>query len=601
MSDETNKTPAKIPRATAWRLIKGFWPTLRPHSRHVWWMGAFMLLGVPLAMISPLIVRQVVDLAQEGGWSDHLKVLTLVLFGMSVLSVAFGIAVGYNSTLFRAKALRDVRVRLHARQQLLSLRYYQDRETGYLMSRQLDDVGNLGGVMASAFVAAGVDAVKAAGFLVMLFALEWRMALGGCLLVGVMFLLQYFVSQPLRRRSRITRERWTAVNETLHQNISGHYLVQATASERQEGRRFRKVLHESVRAGLREDLFGLFTSHMVHLVVGVAPVLIILGGVILISRGEFTVGSLFAFFMYLGQMIGAAGEIARLNPAMQRSLASLQRINEVLDAEPEVRSPEPGRRLEALRGEVRFEEVGFAYDPSLPVLRDLSFQAPAGSVVALVGPSGAGKSTLVHLIPRFYDVTAGRILVDGLDLRDFDLSWLRQRIGVVPQEVFLFDRSIEENIAYGARAATQAAIQAAADAANATEFILETPKGFDTVIGERGVRLSGGQRQRIAIAREILRDPRILILDEATSSLDSESERLIQEALERLFVGRTSFVVAHRLSTVMRADIILVLDRGELVERGTHAELLQKRGLYHRLYETQFLRHLREPPSRQET
>jgi len=336
-------------------------------------------------------------------------------------------------------------------------------------------------------------------------------------------------------------------------------------------------------------MFSLLTSRIFSLIGGVAPTIIVLAGVYLIVTSDFTVGGLFAFFMYLAQMFGAVGRVAGLNSSLQRSVASVERIYEVLDTTPEVVSPHPGLKPGALEGEVRFERVTFEYLPDRPVLHDLSLTIPPRAMVALVGPSGAGKTTLAQLILRFFDPSDGRILIDGNNLRDLNLRWYRERIGLVPQDVFLFDRSVAENITYGNSGASPAQMRAAAEAANALEFIEAMPEGFDTVIGERGVKLSGGQRQRVAIAREILRNPKILILDEATSSLDSATERLIQQAMEVLLAGRTSVVIAHRLSTVLRADQIVVLDEGRIVETGRHPELLEADGLYANLYRSQFV------------
>ena len=585
-SPEDSPEPEKKPKT--WSLIKRLWPELRPHLRYVWGILIAMLLATPLALASPLIIRLVIDDA-IGGERSQLLDWGLILLAMTLGSVILGLLSGYCSTLFHTKVIYDLRKKLYLHVQRLSLSYYRDKETGYLMSRQVDDVGNLAGVMADAFGKAAIESLRAVAYMGMLFYVEWRMALGGVVLALMIFGFEYAISGQLRRRSREARERWTEVSEALHQSVTGHYLVQSTASERREARRFSGVLHKSVRAGVSRDLFSLWTNHIFHLIAGVAPTLIILAGVYLIVSSDFTVGGLFAFFMYLVQMFGAVGAVAGLNPAMQSSLASLERIFEVLDVEPEIREPECGRRLEHA-GALRFEDVSFSYDEKRPVLQGIDLDLPPQSSVALVGPSGAGKTTLAQLVPRFYDPSEGRILADGIDLRELDLRSFRRQVGIVPQEVFLFDRSVAENIAYGRPGADLSEIREAARAANALDFIEAMDEGFDTMIGERGVKLSGGQRQRLAIARELLRDPAILILDEATSSLDSESEALIQEALATLLAGRSSIVIAHRLSTVIRADQILVLDQGSIVERGRHEELLAKEGLYARLFHSQFSR-----------
>jgi ABC-type multidrug transport system fused ATPase/permease subunit len=575
-------------RTRAWPLIKRFWPWVRPHMRYVWAMFVLLLVSTPLSLISPLIVRRVVDDAVQRSNREEILVWGAVLVAMTVVNVLLNLGIGYAQIIFHTRVLRDLRLQLYLSLQRLSQRYYSDKETGYLMSRQVDDVDNLEGVMADAFARAGVDVVRAVGYVLMVFYIEWRMALGALVLVGLIFGFQYAISGMLRERSRVAREKWTEVSQALHQSISGYSLVQATASERQEARRFTRVLHASVRAQVRQDMFSLLTSRVFALIGGVAPTIIVLAGVYLIVTSDFTVGGLFAFFMYLAQMFGAVGRIASLNSSLQPSVASLERIYEVLDTTPEVISPRPGLRPSPLEGEVVFEGVTFAYRPDVPVLHDIALTIAPRTMVALVGPSGAGKTTLAQLILRFFDPAEGRILIDGNDLRELNLRWYRERIGLVPQDVFLFDRTVADNISYGNTSAGQEEVLAAATAANALEFIEQMPEGFETLIGERGVKLSGGQRQRIAIAREFLRNPRILILDEATSSLDSATERLIQQAMETLLAGRTSVVIAHRLSTVLRADKIVVLDEGRIVEIGRHEELLSAAGLYAALYQSQF-------------
>jgi ABC-type multidrug transport system fused ATPase/permease subunit len=355
-----------------------------------------------------------------------------VLVGMTLMSVAFALSIGYCTTLFHTKVIRDVRLQLYFHMQRLSYRYYGDREAGYLMSRQTDDVGNLHGVMADSFATGSVDLVRGIAYAAMIFYVEWRMALGGLVLVVAIFGFQYAISGTMRNLARLTREKWTEVSKALHQGISGYPLVLATASERHEARRFAHVLHDSVRANVRQDMFFLLTRNAFRLIGGVAPTIIVLAGVYLIVTSELTVGGLFAFFMYLMQMFSAFGTVANLNPRMQSSLASLERIYEVLDTDPEVVSSAGGRKPEKLEGAVTFENVGFEYDPDRPVLRDIRLVVPAQTMVALVGPSGAGKTTLAHLLPRFFDPVAGRVLIDGHDLRDLDLHWYRRHIGLVP-------------------------------------------------------------------------------------------------------------------------------------------------------------------------
>lgn len=551
-------------------------------------MAICLVLSAPLGVVSPIIIKRVIDRANAGEGLESLFFWGAVLAGLTLVTLIFKLVEGYAKTLFGNMLLRDLRLNLYMHMQRLSLSYYTSHETGTLLSRQVDDVSNLEGVMAGTFVRAALDSIMAVVYSVLLFWLEWRLALAAVILVVLILAFNFTVSGQLRQRTLRVRERWTDVTRFLHQSLSGQFLVRATAAEAREAGLFERVLMGSIKANVRMEMFSLVTGNLLGFIAGLIPTLIVIFGVYLIIKGSLSVGELFAFFMYLGSMTAAVISVTQVNPVMQSSLASLQRIFEVLDTEPEVIAPGTGKKLPALQGEVIFDHVSFGYQPGRLVLHDINIQVQPGQTVALVGPSGSGKSTLVNLVPRFLEPASGRILIDGEDLNTLDLNWLRRHIGVVPQQIFLFDRTVTENLTYGRPGASMEEIRSAARAANALEFIEALPAGFETRVGEGGSLLSGGQCQRLAIAREILNDPGIIILDEATSALDSETEALIQQAFESLLKNRTAFVIAHRFSTIADADLILVLDQGRVVESGTHAELFEQGGLYTRLCESQF-------------
>ncbi|MDZ7360804.1 MAG: ABC transporter ATP-binding protein/permease [candidate division KSB1 bacterium] len=586
------KYAAGLPRPhETWPLVKRFWPFMRPYKRTIAAIAVLMAVGLPISVVAPFLVKHLIDDVIPAGDTQRLLMIGSALIGLTLLSQALSYWQALLNNRFHLMVLYDLRRRLFAHVLHLPMSFYTQHDTGYIMSRQRDDLKHLSGIMADTFLRAAVNLIRALVFIGLLFYLDVALASTGLMLTVVFFGANLLFSRPLRRRNEAVQEAEAKTSTALHEGIIGINLIKATAHEKVELRRYVRALSAHVRATFHRDLLEIFSNELIGLAATAGAYFIVLVGAYRIMAGDSTFGSLFAFFMYLSNLFGATGALMRLNSNLQRSMNALQRIYEVLDTAPEILTA-PRNRRKPGQCEIIFDRVGFNYLPDVPVLQNVSARIPAGAQVALVGPSGAGKTTFAHLIPRFYEPTAGRILLNGKDLRDLHLHDLRRLIGVVPQDVFLFDRTIRENIAYGNHVADPAAIEQAAAAANAHDFIIEFPNGYESKIGERGVRLSGGQKQRLAIAREILRNPPILILDEATSSLDSAAEALIQEALQRFKKNRTSIIIAHRLSTVIEADWILVFDKGRIIEQGRHEQLLAQGGFYAFLFETQFKRGL---------
>ncbi|HEY7677483.1 MAG TPA: ABC transporter ATP-binding protein [Candidatus Methylomirabilis sp.] len=487
------------------------------------------------------------------------------------------------------KVKADVREQVYAHTQGLSLRFFSKSHTGEMMSRLTFDVDLLGGAVQHILGDALRQPLSIVAFASLLCVIKWKMAV--IVLLGVP-LAAYPVlrlGRRVRSRSRRVQAKRAELNTLMEQTLSGIRIVKAFGTEAHEQGRFRRSSREALRHTMRIVRVDALASPMLEVLayLGIAAAVWIGGWLVIrkvLSPGELTV-----YLLALASLFQPLRKLASFNINLQKAMAGVDRVFHLLDIAPEVVDRPGARPLPRMREGITFEEVTFAYeDDGRPVLKGVSFGAKMSEIVAVVGSTGAGKTTLVNLLPRFYDPTGGRITIDGHDLRDVATASLRGQMGIVTQETILFDDTIYENIAYGRKAVTPEAVRRAADVANALEFIDRLPDGFETRIGERGVRLSGGQRQRIALARAILMDPPILILDEATSALDAESERQVQEALERSMRNRTTFVVAHRLSTIMRADKILVLERSRLAEIGTHAELMALRGTYWRLYQSQF-------------
>ncbi|MFN2231817.1 MAG: ABC transporter ATP-binding protein [Anaerolineae bacterium] len=481
----------------------------------------------------------------------------------------------------------DLRSDLYTHLQSLSIGFYEAKGAAEITSRAMGDVGALAGGFMGPLTRLAGELTQLAWALFFLMRIDPRLTLLSLAVAPPVGYAVYRFGGQMRDLAWRMRVAQSGFWSFLTENISGMREIQIFGRERYELDRFHSRAHQVDQLGTRDAILDAALTYLTGLLFSTGETVILLTGGLAAYQGKMTAGKLAAFLMYLRLLYNPVITLSRRYDQTLRTLASATRVFELLDTVPEVRDRPSARPLSAVRGEVRFEKVCFRYRPDQEVLQDVSFLAAPGEHVALVGHSGGGKTTISKLIPRFYDPDKGRVLVDGQDVRDVTLRSLRSQIAVVFQESFLFNGTVWENIAYGKAGATEKEILRAAKAANVHPFVMSLPEQYDSVVGERGVWLSGGQRQRIAIARALLKDPRILIMDEATSSVDSETEQLIQQALERLLCGRTSITIAHRLSTIVHADQILVIERGHIAERGSHDELLRLGGAYSRLYRAQ--------------
>ncbi len=544
----------------------------------------------------PLLIRDLFNTAFGGaafggtGGAAGLTRIALTLTGLFVLQAVFNYVRTYNLGLVGEALVADLRRTLFGHVIGLSVRFFEERKTGEITSRLTSDIGTVQNAVSQALAQFVNQLITLVGGIVVLLVLDLRLTLVMLAIVPAVVLAGAAFGRRLRRISTRFQDAVGDANANAEEAISGIRVVQSFTAEGLERERYGSAIDISYALALKRlRVRALFIPTVIlAMFLGIGVVLFY--GSRLVLSGALQGGDLIAFLLITVFVAGSIGTFTGLYAQLQEALGASKRIFELLDARSELEEPERPVRLATPRGEVRFDGVAFRYGgrESTLVLDGIDLEAPPGTVLALVGPSGAGKSTLVSLVPRFYDPSEGRILLDGVDLRDLPLAELRGHIGIVPQETQLFSGTVADNIRYGRPGADDDAVVRAARAAHADDFIRAFPDGYATLVGERGVKLSGGQRQRVAIARALLKDPRILILDEATSSLDSESEALVQEALQRLMVGRTTFVIAHRLSTVLGADRLLVLDGGRIVQRGTHRALLEQGGLYRELFERQF-------------
>jgi subfamily B ATP-binding cassette protein MsbA len=518
-----------------------------------------------------------------------LRNVIAVILAVVVVKNALAWLAGQLGAQLQEYVTRDLRNAVYRHLQRLPLRYFMRTKTGQIISRVLSDTEQTKQLITQLVTQSLQSAAVILAYIFVLLNISWRLTLIALLVAPALIAALQPLLRKLRRGYRRLRNDYGEMTSVLQEVVTGVRLVKSFRAERYEEQRF---LDASIRysAALARVTKVAFMSQPITEVLGTIVVVCLLyfGATQVLVARTLDGAALIVFLTVVLRLLQPLKQLSQIPTTAQASLAAAERLFEILDAPTEMQLDRGTRTVSDFRKAVVFDGVGFAYEAH-PVLRDVSFAAHKGEVIALVGPSGAGKSTLVDLIPRFYEPTAGRILLDGVDTREIALASLRALTGIVSQDTVLFNDTVRNNIAYGAADRySDAQVEAAARAANAHDFISELPDGYETILGERGTRLSGGQRQRIAIARALLTDPPILILDEATSALDTESERLVQEAIDRLLAGRTVFVIAHRLSTIVHADQIFVLERGEIVERGTHAELLARRGAYSRLHALQF-------------
>ena len=560
---------------------------LRPHRGAVGIVFALALVAAGLQMVEPLFMRFIIDRVLLNAELDTASRLArlhragALFLGVILLSNLLGAIKDYRQRLVNVQVMLSLRRSLFQRLLRLPLPRLWEMKTGGILSRLTGDIDTTTGLLQMAIVSPAISVVRLLVAIVVLLLLNWRLALTALAIVPGVMLVSFIFARRVRPIYRSVRKDIERIDGRVGETFSGIRVVRAFGGEKRELLDYLLGRHTVLRKELfaqRRELV-LWTSW--GLLMGAVNVVIVWYGGYLNVVGGASIGDIMAFQWYTFMLLNPVWQIVNSFSELQRSLAAMERVFEVLAMDDD--KPDRPGALDAPRvvHEIRFEGVEFEYRPGQPVVRDLDVTVPGGSVVALVGRSGAGKTTVTDLVARFHDPTRGRILLDGTDIRDFRLRSYRDLLAIVQQDVFLFDGSVRDNIAYGRNDATEAEIEDAARRANAHEFIVRLPDRYETFVGERGVKLSGGQQQRLAIARAILASPQILILDEATSNLDTESEQLIQAAMASLLAGRTTFVIAHRLSTIRRADLILLMEEGRVVERGTHEELMRARGIYH--------------------
>jgi len=562
---------------------------LKQEKKKLMLAAGLMVISVGLQLPLALVTRYIIDDLLPNKNIHGLDLVILTLLGVMILKGLVDVCQNYTISLARERIVANLQMRLLDHVQSLSLSFFWKSKAAYLSARISADSTSVGNAVTNSILPAIRDVVTVMFATVMVMIFQWKLGLASLAILPMFIFSLRLLSKRRRRCAEAYQESYAVACESLTESLSAMEVVKAFVAEENEAAKVRRAVVARMKAFVQMGLVTSVSTFAAWFIAGLGPLLVLWFGGRMIVNGELTLGTLMAFNIFVGYLFSPAQRLMNVAADAQQSSVALDRICELFETKREVDDPQEPLEIGELRGEVSFRQISFSYSPGQPVLRDINLDVPAGSVVAFVGRNGAGKTTLVNLIPRFFDPDYGQMCVDGIDVRSLRQKELRSVIAIVPQETVLFSGTIRENICYGSPDASEIDAREAMAAANADEFINALPDGLDTEVGENGVGLSGGQRQRIAIARAMIRRPRILILDEATSEVDVESEQFIRAALKQLFRDRTTFIIAHRLATVVNADLIVVLDKGEIVAQGTHHELFERCSLYRDLCETQFL------------
>lgn len=561
---------------------------IKPYKKRLAAAVVCIIMAAGANLYLPWIIKDMID---DVLMSKDMLMLNLIAAGILVVMFTRGVfyyGQSYLVSYVGQRVIIDVRSVLFRKFQKMPLSYYDKQQTGTVMSYITNDVSAMQSAIVDNLIELVTESSILIGSLAMMIYLDWKLSLLTLMTIPLVGFAMKIFGRKLKRSSTVIQERAAEITSLLQESISAIRVVKSFVRETYEIRRFEEQNWKNFQAAMKNVKLSSLLTPTVEFLAAIAVTFIVWFGGYEVVNEVITAGELVAFLTYAVNLANPVKRLSRVYAAIQRAMAAADRVFAVMDLEEKITDVPGAKPLPPIKGQVEFKDITFSYKEGQPALQHISLKAEPGQMIALVGPSGSGKSTIANLIPRFYDVDSGTISIDGHDIRQVTADSLREQIGLVPQETMLFSTTVMENIRYGRLDATDEEVVEAARAANAEEFIKDLPEGYDTKLGERGLNLSGGQRQRLAIARAILKNPRVLILDEATSALDTESEKIVQDALDKLMVGRTSFVIAHRLSTIFNADQIFVVENGHLREHGTHEELLAAGGLYSNLYNIQF-------------